>query len=133
MKILSFLLKHLPNFHITSKPPKYSGYNCIQDNSFYKMMLAKYPHFFKCSTKILNAMLECFVSKDSAIKNGVSVPTLVFKTLHDRYFSIKYFDSYYSSLKCEKKLIEIGDIHNSYYFRSEEFCREVYEWFCKNS
>ncbi len=31
-------------------------------------------------------MLECFIAEDSKIKDGVNIPTLVFKTLHDRYF-----------------------------------------------
>lgn len=132
VKIMCWWLRHLPNFHITVKPPKYNGFNCEQDNSFYKKLLAGNPDIFKSSTKIMNAMLECFVAPHSAIKNGITIPTLVFKTLHDRYFSREYFDSYYSSLDCKKKLIEIDDVHNSYYFRSEEFCDAVYQWFSEN-
>ncbi len=132
VKVMSSLLTLLPNFHITVKPPKYVGYNDRKDNSFYEMLTRSNPNVFKSSTKIMNTTLECFVSADSAIKNGVTIPTLVFKTLHDRYFSAKYFDSYFSSLTCKKKLIEINDIHNSYYFRSEEFCKAVYEWFAEN-
>lgn len=132
VKVMSSLLTLLPNFHITVKPPKYVGYNDRKDNSFYEMLARSNPNMFKNSTKIMNTLLECFVSPDSAVKNGVAIPTLVFKTLHDRYFSAKYFDSYFSSLTCKKKLIEIDDIHNSYYFRSEEFCKAVYEWFTEN-
>ncbi|MDO5521600.1 MAG: alpha/beta hydrolase [bacterium] len=131
-KIMSFLLNLLPNFHITTKPPKYTGYNGSKDNEFYERLKQKNPDIFKSSTKILNTTLECFVAPDSAIKNGVSVPTLVFKTLHDRYFSQKYFDSYFSSLACKKKLVEINDVHNSYYLDSKKFCKEVYEWFIEN-
>lgn len=133
IKVLSWWLKILPNFHITSKPPKYMGYNSELDNSFYEKMLELYPNFFKCSTKIMNAMLECFVAPDSAIQNEISIPTLLFKTLHDRYFKKEYFDSYYGNLHCKKKLIEIDDIHNSYYFRNEEFCAYVYQWFNENN
>lgn len=132
VKVMSSLLTLLPNFHITVKPPKYVGYNDRKDISFYEMLARSNPNMFKNSTKIMNTLLECFVSPDSAVKNGVAIPTLVFKTLHDRYFSAKYFDSYFSSLTCKKKLIEIDDIHNSYYFRSEEFCKAVYEWFTEN-
>lgn len=132
VKIMSWWLRHLPNFYITVKPPKYKGFNCAQDNGFYEKLLIGNPNLFKSSTKIMNAMLECFVAPDSTIKNGVMIPTLVFKTLHDRYFSREYFDSYYSSLLCKKKLVEIDDIHNSYYFRSEEFCEAVYLWFSEN-
>ena len=95
VKMMSWCLKRLPNFHITAKPPKYTGFNCTQDNGFYEMLVDCNPNIFKSSTKIMNAMLESFVSPSSAIQNGVTVPTLVFKTLHDRYFSKEYFDSYF--------------------------------------
>lgn len=132
VKIMSWLLKRLPNFHITVKPPKYTGYNKDMDNGFYEMLKQRNPDIFKNSTKIMNTILECFAASNSQIKQGVFVPTLVFKTLHDRYFSPEYFDSYFLSLDCKKKLIEINDIHNSYYFRSEEFCKAAYEWFLEN-
>ena len=106
VKLLCWWLKYLPNFHINMKPPKYRGYNCEQDNAIYEILLADNPNLFKSSTKIMNAMLETYVSKKSAIKNGVKVPTLVFKTLHARYFQIEYFDRYYSSLECKKYFVE---------------------------
>ena len=77
--------------------------------------------------------MECFVAKDSVVKNSVVVPTLVFKVLHDRYFAPRYFDSYFQSLSCDKKLIEINGVHNSYYLDSEIFCKHVYEWFSAHS
>ncbi len=83
VKMMCWCFRHLPNFHVTVKPPKYNGYNYEQDNQFYEKLLANNPQIFKSSTKIMNAMLECFVSPHSAIKNGVTIPTLVFKTLHD--------------------------------------------------
>lgn len=132
VKLLNFFLKYLPNFHITVKPPKYEGYNEVYDNEFYKVLEKKNPHIWKNSTKMISTMLECFVAQDSTIKNGVNIPTLVFKTLHDRYFKIQYFDSYYNSLKCKKKLIEIDNVHNSYYLDSDKFCREAYNWFLEN-
>lgn len=132
VKVMNWCLKHLPNFHVTMKPPKYKGYNCEQDNGVYDMLLEWNPKMFRMGTKVINTLLECFVSPDSVIQNGVAVPTLVFKTLHDRYFPREYFDSYFSSLTCKKKLIEIDDVHNSYYLRSEEFCDAVYQWFSEN-
>lgn len=132
VKIMSWVLGYLPNFHITVKPPKYNGFHCEQDNGFYEMFIKDNPDAFRSSTKVMNAMLQSFVSTDSPIRNGVRIPTLVFKTLHDRYFSKEYFDSYYKTLLCKKKLVEIDDVHNSYYLRCEEFCKEVYEWFFQN-
>ncbi|MGO1043816.1 serine aminopeptidase domain-containing protein [Clostridioides difficile] len=132
VKLLNFFLKLLPNFHITVKPPKYEGYHEDHDNAFYKMIEQNNPNIWKNSTKVMNTMLECFVAQDSTIKNGVNIPTLVFKTLHDRYFEPEYFDSYYNSLNCKKKLVEIDDVHNSYYLNSEKFCQTVYEWFIEN-
>ncbi|MCC0648019.1 serine aminopeptidase domain-containing protein [Clostridioides sp. ZZV15-6598] len=132
VKLLNFFLKLLPNFHIIVKPPKYKGYNEVHDNEFYKMIEQNNPNIWKNSTKVMNTMLECFVAQDSTIKNGVNIPTLVFKTLHDRYFEPEYFDSYYNSLNCKKKLVEIDDVHNSYYLNSEKFCQTVYEWFIEN-
>ncbi|MGX9758107.1 serine aminopeptidase domain-containing protein [Clostridioides difficile] len=132
IKLLNFFLKLLPNFHIIVKPPKYKGYNEVHDNEFYKMIEQKNPNIWKNSTKVMNTMLECFIAQDSTIKSGVNIPTLVFKTLHDRYFEPEYFDSYYNSLNCKKKLVEIDDVHNSYYLNSEKFCQTVYEWFIEN-
>lgn len=127
-KLASLCLKALPNFRITVPPPPYSGYHADKDNGVYLALEHRYPNIWSCGTKILTAMLECFVAADSAVKAGPSAPTLVFKTLHDRFFSPTYFDSYYASLACKKKLVEINDTHNSYYFESGSFCRAVYEW-----
>lgn len=132
VKLLNFFFKFLPNFHITVKPPKYKGYNEVYDNEFYKIFEKKNPHIWKNSTKIINTMLEYFIAEDSKIKDGVNIPTLVFKTLHDRYFKTQYFDRYYNSLKCKKKLVEINNVHNSYYIDSEKFCQEAYDWFVEN-
>ena len=131
-KLMSYLFKLLPNFHITLNPPKYTGFNCDKDNACYERLLKINPNIFKSSTKVMNAMLECFISPDSAIKNGITIPTLVFKTLHDRYFPQAYFDSYYAGLTCKKKLIEINNVHNSYYLQSDLFCDAVYHWFLEN-
>ena len=131
-KTMHFFLKRLPNFHIVMNPPKYKGYHEEQDQKIYEKLLKCNPQLFNSSTKILNTTIECFVAPDSAIKEGVLIPTLVFKTLHDRYFTKDYFDSYYSHLKCKKKLVEIDDTHNSYFFNSEAFCQAAYEWFMEN-
>lgn len=133
VKALCFLLKQLPNMHFVMKPPRYSGYNQEKDNAFYSHLEEKYPQIWRTSSKVLQTMLECFIAKDSAAKDGLAVPTLVFKTKHDRYFSQQYFDSYFQSLTCEKRLVEIDDVHNSYYLNSELFCKNVYEWFAAHS
>ncbi|MCW3489477.1 hypothetical protein [Dethiobacter alkaliphilus] len=91
-----------------------------------------FPDIWGTSSKVLQAMLEYFVASDRAIKYGVNVPTLVFKTMHDRFFKPQYFDDYYASLTCKKKLVQIDDTHNSYYFDSITFCNTVYQWFKDN-
>ena len=133
VKILAFFLRYLPNMRIPLKPPKYRGYRYEEDNAFYKNLTKKHPDVFKANSKMLKTLMECFVAKDSAIKNSITVPTLVFKVLHDRYFSRKYFDKYFQSLTCDKKLVEINGVHNSYYLDSELFCQSVYEWFADHS
>ena len=82
---------------------------------------------------MLLPLVELFVAEDSAAKNSVAIPTLVFKVLHDRYFSPQYFDDYFQSLTCEKKLVEVNGVHNSYYLDSEIFCQHAYEWFAEYS
>lgn len=133
VKMLCLLLRVLPNIHFTMRPPEYHGYNQEEDNAFYREFETTHPHIWKTSSKILQTMLECFVAKDSHAKTSVAMPTLVFKTLHDRYFSRQYFDDYFISLTCEKRLIEINNVHNSYYLDSDQFCKYVYEWFAEHS
>ena len=133
VKILCCILKKLPKMKISLNPPKYKGYRHEEDNTFYENLLKKYPKTFYVNSKIVQTMLECFVAEDSVVKNSVCVPTLVFKVLHDRYMSQKYFDEYFESLTCEKKLVEINGVHNSYYLDCELFCKNAYEWFFKNS
>ncbi|MCL2426144.1 MAG: lysophospholipase [Oscillospiraceae bacterium] len=133
-KALCLVLKILPEIKISLNPPKYQGYRHEEDNAFYENLEKKYPHLWKTSTKgMLQTLLELFVAKDSAVKNSVAIPTLVFKVLHDRYFDPEYFDKYYQSLTCKKKIIEINGVHNSYYLDSELFCKHVYEWFMEHS
>lgn len=133
VKILCNILKLLPNIHFTMKPPKYKGYHQEEDNAYYIRLEEKYPHIWRTSSKVLQTMLECFVAKDSVVKDSVAVPTLVFKTLHDRYFSQEYFDEYFQSLTCEKKLVEVNDVHNSYYLDSELFCDNAFKWFAEHT
>lgn len=132
VKVLCVVLRFLPMMKITMKPPKYKGFHAEKDNGFYAEMTAKNPSMWKINTKILLAVLDCFTAKDSPVRTSVNVPTLVLKTLHDRYFKPEYFDSYYKSLTCKKKLIEINGVHNSYYLKSEYFCELIYNWFYMN-
>ncbi|HCC34342.1 MAG TPA: alpha/beta hydrolase, partial [Ruminococcaceae bacterium] len=111
-KILCCFLKMLPKMKMTMKPPKYRGYNEEKDNAFYERLEKTHPHIWRTNSKVVQTLLECFVAKDSEAKKSIRIPTLVFKTLHDRYFSPQYFDDYFKSLTCEKKLIEIDDVHN---------------------
>jgi len=133
VKILCSILGVLPQINITLKPPKYKGYRHDEDNAFYEALTKKYPDIWKASSKMVQTLMECFVASNSTVENSVAVPTLVFKVLHDRYFSPQYFDDYFNSLTCEKKLVEINGVHNSYFIDSELFCSHVYEWFAQHS
>jgi len=132
--IMHFFLKLLPNVTIPYNPPKYNGPRQEEDNGFYRDMQEKYPAFKGVSTKFLEIVLSFFVAKDSAAKNSVAIPTLVYKIPHDRFMTPQFFDDYYASLACKKKLVEIKNgIHNSYYFDNEQFCKHAYEWFAEHS
>ena len=133
-KMLSSVIDVLPNMRISLAPPKYKGFRCDEDNAFYDNLTKKYPDIWKTSTRgMLATLMEIFVAKDSAVKNSVTIPTLVFKVLHDRYFAPEYFDNYFAQLTCEKKLVEINGVHNSYYIDNELFCEHVYDWFVAHS
>ena len=133
-KVVYFFLKLFPDMTIPYKPPKYQGPRHEEDNGFYIDMMAKYPSFKGISTKFLKIVLAFFLAKDSAAKNSVSIPTLVYKIPHDRFMTPQFFDEYYQSLNCKKKLVEIENgIHNSYYFDNEQFCKHAYEWFLEHS
>ena len=133
VKMCTALFKALPDFTMPFKPPKYQGYRHEEDNAFYTEMTAKYPEFKGVSSKFLQVVFEFFAAKDSAARNSVAIPTLVYKVMHDRYMQPSYFDEYFESLTCEKKLVEINGVHNSYYLDSELFCEHAYEWFAKHS
>lgn len=76
VKTLSFFLRHLPTMRIILKPPKYNGYRHEEDNAFYEDAAKKYPDIWKVNSKMLATLMECFIAKDSAVKNKVTVPTL---------------------------------------------------------
>lgn len=126
------VLKRLPMFHITMKPPKYMGKYHQKDNEFYRDLALRVPNLWKTNSRILQTVLACFVEENLSTYKGPSIPTLVFKTLHDRYFKPTYFDSYFESLSCKKSLIEIDDVHNSYSIESDVFCEEAFKWFVEN-
>lgn len=127
--ICRMLVKVKPDLALSFKPPKAKGFHAELDNEFYDTMIAmRDSKFFDLKINSLVQVLECMVGKDSMLKKKVTCPTLVFKTLHDRYFSVEYFDSYYNSLTCEKKLVEINDTHNSYFINPEPFMREIASW-----
>jgi len=133
VKLLCACLGLLPQMRFPLKPPKYKGPRREEDDAFYEELTKKYPDVWMANTKMLKTLMEIFVAGDSAIKNSVTMPTLVFKIPHDRYFSPRYFDDYFQSLTCEKKLVEIENgVHNSYYLDAELFCGYVYEWFKEN-
>lgn len=129
LEICRIIVKLKPDFAIAFKPPKAKGFHAELDNEFYETMIAfRNPNFFDLKINSLAQTLECMVGEESMLKNEISCPTLVFKTLHDRYFSTEYFDRYYSSLVCEKKLVEIDDTHNSYFIHPEPFMQEIASW-----
>ena len=123
------LVKIKPDLTIPFSPPKAKGFHAELDNEFYETIISmRAPDFFDLKVNSLLQTLECMVGKKSTLKKPIECPTLVFKTLHDRYFSTEYFDSYYDALICEKKLVEINDVHNSYFITPELFMREIADW-----
>ncbi|WP_277507670.1 MULTISPECIES: alpha/beta hydrolase [unclassified Breznakia] len=129
VKAICPILRVLPNIKITMKPPKYKGYHENEDNQFYTDMLVHNPNFWKTDSKFLLTLLEMAVDKNSFLQKRIKVPTLVFKTMYDRYFSRNHFNDYFKQLACEKRMITIEDTHNSYYNQSELFCEYIYDWF----
>ncbi len=131
--IVNLLKKITSNLYFEMKPPKYHGKNKEQDDSFYEMALLENPQMFKTNINWLVAVMEISIGKNSYLKGQPKCPVLVFQTLSDRYFPTDYFKRYYDGLTCRKKLYAIDDIHNSYYFRSDEICEQVAKWFLDNT
>lgn len=128
VKLIYPVMKAFPDLTITFREPEYSGPGAELDNGVYQEIERLCPDFRKCKMSIVAAMAESIVSDNSKFMNGAGCPTLVFKTLHDRYFPADYFDKYYDALSCEKKLVEVNGVHNSYYLSSSLFCGEAYKW-----
>lgn len=131
MKLIYPVMKIFRDRTVTFREPKYSGPGAERDDGVYREIERVCPGFRQCKMSLVAALVESIVSDKSAFANGPACPTLVFKTLHDRYFPADYFDRYYDSLSCEKKLVEVDDVHNSYYLSSRLFCREAYDWFAR--
>lgn len=127
--ILTGLAKLFPKVMLTLSIPKYSGYHAKEDNNFYRDMIEKHPNAFKTSFSYVKTLMYVLWDKKSPIRNELTIPTLVFKTMHDRYFPTQYFDMYYEHLRGPKKLVKIDDVHNSYFFYPVLFAKEVAEWF----
>lgn len=130
--MVKLLRKVAPNLSLKMKPPKYSGKNKEMDDRFYEMALAENPDLFKANMNWLAVLMDIFLSKDSFLQKEPTCPILVFQTLSDRYFPADYFKGYYDSLTHPKRLYTIDDIHNSYYYRSDEICEQVAKWFLDN-
>lgn len=126
--LLGALAALFPRMRMNFPVPKYSGHNADLDNSFYTMLKKSDKKIFHLPLSFMKMLLDILLSPGSAIKSQQSAPTLVFKMNHDRYFPAVYYQDYFDSLKVDKKLIIIDDIHNSYYFRAEEVCHEAAQW-----
>ncbi len=129
LSVCRLITKKRPDFTMAFKPPKAKGFQAESDNEFYESMIAyRDSSFFDLKINSLVQILECMLGAESMLKMEITCPTLVFKTLHDRYFPKEYFDCYYASLQCKKKLVEINDTHNSYFIHPEPFMREIASW-----
>lgn len=129
LPLIKMLCKITPKLCLTMKPPKYEGFHAKLDDSFYAKQLEKNKHFFRTSIHFLRVLLEILIGKNSRIKQTASIPTLVFKTTHDRYYPAAYFERYFEALQCDKRLHIVEDVHNSYILYPELFASEVAEWF----
>lgn len=113
----------------TLNPPSYNGKNKKLDDDFYTEVLKEYPDAFRTHASWLLTLLDILLDEDSYLKSYPKSPVLVFQTLSDRYFKASYFERYYNNLKTDKRIQTVDDIHNSYYYRADEFCHEVAKWF----
>lgn len=129
LPFVKMLCKVAPKLCLTMKLPKYDGYNADLDNSFYAEQLEKNKDFFRVSIHFARVLLEILVGKNSRLNQVVPIPTLVFKTTHDRYFPPAYFQQYFEALQCHKKLHVVEDVHNSCVLYPELFASEVADWF----
>lgn len=130
-KLVKLAAQVVPNFSIKLMPPKYTGIGKEKDDNFYQIMLKEYPNLFLANINWVLAFLGMFLGEKSSLQVPPQCPTLVIKTLHDRYFPTAYFDAYFNNLTCKKKLYTIDSVHNSYYFNAKEICEEVAQWFLK--
>ena len=133
LKIMYAVAKIFPNVKTTFEQPKFSGFNADKDNAFYEEVEKLAPGAMRTKLNLQAAMIGPAIFDNSVMKNSIKCPTLVFKVLHDRYFPAQYFEKYYNGLRCKKKLVEINDAHNSYYYNPEIFCKPAYDWFVEHS
>jgi hypothetical protein len=129
LPLLKTALKIKPHMTLFFKEPPYAGPFAEEDNNVYKELERLEPKFRKSLANTIYQLLLCIMSQESPIQVPVQVPTLVFKTLYDRYFPCVYFDQYFATLECDKKMVTIHSAHNSYYFAPELFCVEIAGWF----
>lgn len=127
--VIKLMANIFSRMKVTMSIPKYNGFNAELDNQFYEDLIKANPTVFKTNIKIIKTLLSFFLEENSSLKIKHQIPTLVFKTTHDRYFHSDYFDKYYNNLICEKKLFTIDDVHNSYYFYADLLAKEVSDWF----
>ena len=133
LKIMYGIAKLFPNAKITFDVPKFTGFHSDKDNAFYEELEKIAPGSMRTKLKLMSAMIGSAIFDNSVMQKPIMCPTLVFKVLHDRYFPVEYFDQYYATLTCEKKLVEVNDAHNSYYYNPALFCEPAYEWFAAHS
>ncbi len=127
------ILKLFRKFNYKFKEPKYKGLRAELDDEVYKKIEQVAPDFRSCKISMLYTLVYIIVGEESLLKDDVECPTLVFKTLHDRYFTREHFDKYYENLSCKKQLVEVDDVHNSYIITPDVFSENEYNWFVENS
>lgn len=131
--LVKFIATTFPKTKVSMSVPKYRGFNAELDNKFYENLVKENPSVFRTNIQILETLLGFFLEKNSNLQVEHKVPTLVFKTMHDRYYLPSYFDKYYNGLVCEKKLFTIDDVHNSYYFYADLVAKVVSDWFISHA
>jgi len=117
------------HFSISLKAPAYSGFNADRENAFYEELARSDPEMFRAEISCLNALLSMFLGQSGRSEEDIRVPTLIFKILHDRYYPSKYFDRYFARLSCPKYMVEINDVHSSYFFHPQKIAKEAANWF----
>lgn len=117
--------------HICFNEPVPEGIEdtCEKEDRFITEIARLYPDFSKIPLTFIRMYAGIYIRHNSALRQPLTCPTLVFKPKFDRCVPSDYYDTYFYSLHCKKKLVEIENTHTCYLFEAKKVCSSVIEWF----